>query len=331
MKSTVAFLCLFACYGILQANQTSPGFPATRPSPLLEELVQMTRAGSSDAEVLAYARAHRGELPAEVKAADLIWLHDAGVSERVVSYMSAVDVRIPDDALQENPAPEVPGQDAPPPGSAYSYPESQGGPYANGYANGDVTYSNDYASPDSYADSYYGSYWGDWCPYYGYGYYPYAFYIYQPPFCNRFHDHVHHHDNHNDHHGHDGDHGTRNPQSVATARGTTTEAWRSRGVTASARRPATVGPRGSSRTMVARQGAVRNPGVASRTLAPRGFGSSGAAARHGFSGGFRAPQASIASRGSISRPSFSGGGTRSFSGGGMRGGGGSAGGARGRH
>src|SRR6476469_9675393 len=85
MQCAVAFSILFAGSRLLLGASPSP--------PLLEELVRMTKAGASDVSVLAYARAHRLELPEELSVAALQWLRSAGVSERVVSYMSAIDVR----------------------------------------------------------------------------------------------------------------------------------------------------------------------------------------------------------------------------------------------
>jgi hypothetical protein len=61
----------------------------------------MTRAGASDATVLAYAKAHRIELPPELSDARLLWLRDSGVSPTVVSYMAAIDVRASRSTLPE--------------------------------------------------------------------------------------------------------------------------------------------------------------------------------------------------------------------------------------
>lgn len=85
MKCAVAFSVLFAGSVLLLGESRTP--------PALAEIVRMTKAGASDVSVLAYARAHRLELPEELSVAALQWLRGAGVSERVVSYMSAIDVR----------------------------------------------------------------------------------------------------------------------------------------------------------------------------------------------------------------------------------------------
>ena len=110
MKCAVAFFLLLvvaACGGgVVLGDSPTPVVPkpssASRPSAtLLEDLVRMTRAGSSEAEVLAYARAHRLELPPELSEAALLWLRDSGVRESVVRYMSAIDVRPSHEKLPE--------------------------------------------------------------------------------------------------------------------------------------------------------------------------------------------------------------------------------------
>jgi hypothetical protein len=85
MKCAVAFSVLFAGSVLLLGESRTP--------PVLDEIVRMTKSGASDVAVLAYARAHRLELPEELSVAALQWLRSTGVSERVVSYMSAIDVR----------------------------------------------------------------------------------------------------------------------------------------------------------------------------------------------------------------------------------------------
>ena len=98
MKCAVAFSVLLAGSSLALADSPHPPPPARQPAtaPLLNELVRLTRAGESELTVLAYARAHRTELPSEVSVATLRWLRDAGVGERVVAYMAAIDVRVPD-------------------------------------------------------------------------------------------------------------------------------------------------------------------------------------------------------------------------------------------
>jgi hypothetical protein len=337
MKSAIAFVTFLVCSATLLGNQTSPLASARKPSRLLDELVQMTQSGSSDAEVLAYAQAHRRELPPELSDRDLRYLRESGVSARVVNYMSAIDVRASDDQLRESPAyPE----DSVPPSGSYAYPpspdqQSEDVPYGNGQMNGDVSYSDSYAgAPYSY-----GGYGGGYCdPFYdfscynpfGFGFYSSPLFFFFPSACF-FHSHkFHDHHGHVDHHWHDG--GNRPaPHGNMIARSDPREAWRERGFNASSRRSTVVGPRGSARTAFARQGIAAAPRGMGRAPVSRGFATS-RPARGSFAGGFRGPTPSFGSRGSVSRPSFSGGGMRSFSSGGMRGfsGGGSSGG-RGRH
>jgi hypothetical protein len=352
MKPAVAFVIFLACCGILLGNQTSPD-PWTRgPSRLLDDLVQMTRAGSSDAEVLAYARAHRRELPSEVSDRDLRYLQESGVSARVVSYMSAIDVRASDEQLRESP---VYPEDSVPPRGSYSsptnpYPQGEDVPYGNGDVNGYVSnspYPDGYGGPpDYYAGSPYGyggypyGYGSGYCdpyydfgcyyPYYGYGYYnPYPLYYFFPFFGHGFHDHHHDHHGHVDHHGHDGGHQPGSHGNMI-ARSDPREAWRERGFNASSRRPAIVAPRGSARTAFARHGSTAAPRGFGRAPISRGFAPSAPA--HPGVGSLRGPAPNFRAGGSISRPSFSGGGARGFSGGGMRGSGGGFSGTRGgRH
>ena len=302
----------------------------------------MSRAGSSDVELLGYAKAHRGELPPEVSDQDLQYLRDSGVSERVVSYMTAIDVRASGNAPQQGvPFDSGDQTPAPPPRPNPSYPEGESIPYDNGYSNGNSgAYPENYAYPDSYAysdaygDGRCGSQWGYDCypyfnSYYPYYYYPYTFFAFQP--FQRFRDHVHHfHDGH-------GSNGNRwrgkSAGGMTTARVASRDAWRQRtfnGVNASMRRPTALGQRGSARTVFARQGMGAGSRATRSMVGTRGLGASGPA-RGSFAGLSRAPRPSVSggSRGSVGHPSFSGGGMRA-GGGGMHAGGGARGGG-GRH
>jgi hypothetical protein len=94
--SAVLFAGLSASLALADAPSSlgPPSTPSTSSrSTLLNDLVRMTRAGDSDAALLAYARARRAELPPELNLATLQWLRDSGVRPAVVSYMSAIDVR----------------------------------------------------------------------------------------------------------------------------------------------------------------------------------------------------------------------------------------------
>ena len=92
MKRTVAFSFLMACSGVLLGDSPNPEPWSRKPATLLEDLVRLTKAGSSDVTVLAYAKAHRLELPPEVSDSDLRWLRDSGVSELVVTVIVGLPV-----------------------------------------------------------------------------------------------------------------------------------------------------------------------------------------------------------------------------------------------
>src|SRR6476660_7777508 len=92
MKRAVAFSFFLACSGLLLAA----------PPSLLDDVVRLTRDELSDETVLAYAKAHRGELPPVVTADRLQWLRESGVSERVVRYLRAIDVRAGDEDQVED-------------------------------------------------------------------------------------------------------------------------------------------------------------------------------------------------------------------------------------
>src|SRR2546430_16462346 len=102
MKPAVAFCVLLACCAVLLGESPSSGPLARKPATLLEDLARLTQAGSSDVTVLAYAKAHRLELPPEVSDRDLRWLRDTGVSELVVRYMSAIDVRASGESARQD-------------------------------------------------------------------------------------------------------------------------------------------------------------------------------------------------------------------------------------
>jgi len=59
-------------------------------NPLLDDVVQMSRAQLPEATILAFVRARQARLETDVTADDLIRLHHAGVSDRVVGYIASV-------------------------------------------------------------------------------------------------------------------------------------------------------------------------------------------------------------------------------------------------
>src|SRR5262249_4896134 len=78
-----------------------PPAPSRDPAAILDEIVRLTKAGLSDETVLAYAKAHRGDLPAVLPAERLNWLRDSGVSRNVILYLTAIDVRASADGSPE--------------------------------------------------------------------------------------------------------------------------------------------------------------------------------------------------------------------------------------
>jgi uncharacterized membrane protein YgcG len=94
MKHAVVFSAIFLL-GVLAAL-AEPAPPRRFSNPLLEDVVQMTRAGLSDSTIIAYVKARRARLDEDLRSDDLIRLQRAGVSERVVRYIAgAADVEAP--------------------------------------------------------------------------------------------------------------------------------------------------------------------------------------------------------------------------------------------
>ena len=90
MKRTVAIVTILLL-GALTAVAESAPRPAKRFSNrLLEDVVQMTRAGLSDATIVAYVKSRSSRFDGDVTADDLIRLQRAGVSETVVRYIASV-------------------------------------------------------------------------------------------------------------------------------------------------------------------------------------------------------------------------------------------------
>jgi hypothetical protein len=267
VKRVVAFSFLLACCGMLLGDSPTPGLVSSKRATLLEELVRLTKAGSSDVTVLAYAKAHRLELPPEVSDDDLLWLRDSGVSEMVVRYMTAIDVRASDAGAQVDVA-SGSEEAAAHPRAAYSDSENDYDSYRGTH-------------PDRYADNYYDAYPGydyDDYPTYGYGYYPYPLYFFvdRGGVLTRFRGRDHRFGGHR---GFDRDHGFRGHRGSGSR-----DAWRERGFSVHRGRSIVVGPRGSGRA----------------TFARGGFGG-------GFPPGFRGPRGGVGGDRGFSHPGFSGG------------------------
>jgi hypothetical protein len=297
MKRAVSFFFLLACCGLLLGDSPDPGRAARQQASLLQDLVRMTNAGFSDETVLEYAKGHRAELPSLVSAEDLVWLRKSGVSETVVRYMTAIDVRASEEGAGEDVAydsAEAAGYARYSPSAAYSYPDSDYGYADGGYYGG---YPETY-----YADSYPDTYYADYYPFFGAGYYPYPvyFFVNNSGFFGRFHGRRHGFDGRR--HGFDRRHGGgfhrggfdrrsssrgfagRRGGMVADHRGPSRSASQGRGFGPgpAAPRGAVLGHGGPRPPAFSRGG----PGPAART--PQGGAGRGAFGHPGLSGGARA-------------------------------------------
>jgi hypothetical protein len=138
---------------LLTTSLTAAAAPVatrTHANPLLEDVVQMSRAGLSDTTIIAYLRARATRLDADVSADDLIRLERAGVSQKVIEYVAGAagvesartrvgdDQRItPDEAEETEAVPESSDEDvsyAAPDGYAYSGWYGYGYPYWYAYS-----------------------------------------------------------------------------------------------------------------------------------------------------------------------------------------------------
>ena len=286
MKPALAFSFFLACCGVLLADPSKPVPASRKPTALLEDLVRMTEAGASDVTVLAYAKAHRLELPSEVSDRDLRWLRDSGVSDLVVRYMSAIDVRASGESVRQNLA-YGSYEDAARPRAEYSNSEtdydSYRGSYPDRYAS---SYADNYAD-SYYADSYYDAYPGyDYYSSYGYGYYPYPlFFVDRDGFFHRFRGRGHRFDGHR---GFDRGRGFRGHRGDVVGHGGFRDPWRERGFSERRGNSIVVGPRRPGRPTFARGGFSARPGGPhGSAIGHRGFGPPGSArgSHPGFSGG----------------------------------------------
>jgi hypothetical protein len=109
---------------------------------LFNDVVEMTRAGLSDATIVAYVKARRSRLDSDVNADDLIRLRRAGVSEAVVGTIAGItgldggpsgqghDSEAIYDSREETAVPVEPSYSE---DEAYSYPYGYPYWYAYGY------------------------------------------------------------------------------------------------------------------------------------------------------------------------------------------------------
>lgn len=306
MKSAIALLFLLACSGVLLGDsRDTRGASPDQPS-LLQDLVRLTKGGLSDETVLAYARAHRAELPPKVSSDELLWLRKSGVGETVIRYMAAIDVRasdaddeevVADDsgrAARYSAAADWSGDDSD--GDSDSYPESS-------YASDPDSYDAGY--PDGYYSSYPASYYNDYYPVYGAGFYPYPVYF----FANhggsfrRFHRHGHRFA---------GRHGSRNDhRGFGRPRHSRGGFDRSRD---GGRRSFVSGHRGPGRSLSPRGNFGPGPGPGRGFAGPRGAvmrgggGGRSGIQRPAFGRGAPGPRGAVAHNGGFRSPGFSGGG-----------------------
>lgn len=290
MKCAVAFFLLLAGCGVALGDSPGPVRPPRRAAPLLEELVQMTRAGASEATVLAYARAHRIELPPELSDTSLLWLHESGVGPTVVSYMAAIDVRASRSTMPEGVTDaSAMRADAARSRDAYA---SEGGGESSGdddrdadaetdggisaYPYTDANDSGLYADSDSGGFPYASSYWdsdlffGD--PYFSF---PAFVFVDHGRFLRRF-----PHRDGRDHRFEGGSRGRRHDG------GDFREAWRERGPRGNRDGSMAAGNRNSMRPAFARRGF----GPGARGVRGRSIGLSGFRAPHGRTGSFSGPR-----------------------------------------
>jgi hypothetical protein len=280
MKRAFAFFLLLACCGVLLGDSPKLRPSSRKPTALLEDLVRLTTAGSSDVTVLAYAKAHRLELPPELSDSDLRWLRDSGVSELVVRYMSAIDVRASGERAPQDIAYGSSGDVEP--RASYSSSETDYDGYGGSYPD---RYAGNYG--DSYSDSYYDAYPGyDYYPSYGYGYYPYPLFVVdRDGFFHRFRGRDHRFDGHR---GFDRGRGFTGHRGGVVGHGGSRDAWRERGFGGRRGSSIVVGPRRSGHPTFARGGFSARPGGPhGSAIGHRGFGPPGSArgSHPGFSGG----------------------------------------------
>lgn len=229
MKCAVAFsVLLAACSASLADSPDRPPSSRTKSTIVLEELVRMTKTGSSDAAVLAYARAHRAELPAELPDSTLQWLRASGVGERVVRYMSAIDVResassVPEGVTYADERPDASRRGWVSEDEREGQDETERPAPRDGDDYGDT---GTYARYDSDSGGCCGGY-GPWYdPFFGYPYLPAPYFSYlfvdRGDFFRRFHDR-------RDHRGHRDPGFDRGRRSGWRERGGPRDAWRNRG------------------------------------------------------------------------------------------------------
>lgn len=150
MKRTFALSIAFLLASVVLLAE--PASPRRYSNRLMNDVVQMTRAGLSDSTIIAYVKARRSRL-ADVRADDLISLRQQGVSEPVVAYIAG--------------AVGIEGRDYDREGQMeYQAEPDDGGTYAD-----EPSYPVD-GYDGAYAYGY--PYWYAWGYPYWYGYWPFS-------------------------------------------------------------------------------------------------------------------------------------------------------------
>jgi hypothetical protein len=147
MKHALAFSAILLLGASLASAE--PGPSRRFSNRVFTDVVEMTRAGLSDATIVAYVKARRSRLDSDVSAGDLIRLRQAGVSETVVGYIAGIT------GLDAGPSDR--GNEA-----YYDSREATASPVEPSYAE-DEAYSYAYGYPYGYAYGY--PYWYGYGPY----------------------------------------------------------------------------------------------------------------------------------------------------------------------
>lgn len=284
MKRAIVLSFLLACSGVLLGDSPDSRSPSLEPPSLLQDLVRVTNGGFSDETILAYAKAHRVELPPKVSTDDLLWLRKSGVSETVIRYMAAIDVRASDAGEADVVAYDSDG--------AAGYSAA-----ADSYS--DYSSDSDYGSyPDSYYDSYPDSYYNDYYPVYGAGYYPYPvyFFVNHSGFFGRFHRNGRGFVGRRGHVGHGGFGRPRLPRGGFD-----------RGL-GGGRRSVVVGHRGPGRSLLPRGSVGQGFRGARGAVIRRGGEGHPGFPRASFGHGSSGPRGAVVRNGGFRSPGFSGGG-----------------------
>lgn len=148
MKHALAFFAILLLGASLASAEPRPSRAFSNR--LFTDVVEMTRAGLSDATIVAYVKARRSRLDSDVSAEDLIRLRQAGVSETVVGTIAGIT------GLDG-------GQSGPDREAVYDSREAAASPVEPSYPE-DEDYSYAYGHPYWYAYGY--PYWYGYGPYF---------------------------------------------------------------------------------------------------------------------------------------------------------------------